>query len=273
MDLKTLKTTPPWDWPESAARVLLEAMSDRNLPDAERIVAAELAGDFTVADEQIAEVLLSVVGDRDESNALRSQAAISLGPALEYADTMGFDEDDDAPLSEEVYLGVQARLQELFDDDRVPDDVRRSVLEASVRGPLPWHTEAIERAYASDNPAWKLTAVFCMRYVRGFEPRILTCLDADNVDIRRQAVVAAGIWELDAAWSRIEEIIESGDEKPVVLAAIDAAAEIRPHDAEILLASLSDSDDTDIAAAAWEALATLDGPPTGRNSVPDELLN
>jgi len=272
MDLKTLKTTPPWDWPESAARVLLESLSDRSLPDADRIVAAELAGDFTVADEHIADVLLAVAADREESNALRAQSAISLGPALEYADTMGFD-DEDAPLSEEVYLRVQSRLRELYDDDRVPEDVRRSVLEASVRGPMPWHRDAIERAFASTSAAWKLTSVFCMRFIRGFEPRILACLDDGNVEIRRQAVIAAGTWELDAAWSKIEEIIESGDEKPVMMAAIDAAAEIRPRDAEILLSSLSDSDDTDIAAAAWEALATLDGPPTGRSSVPDELLN
>lgn len=272
MDLKALRNTPPWDWPDTAAEVLLETLSDRSLAQNERLAAAELVGDCTVIDERIAEVLLSVVGAHDESKALRVQAAVSLGPVLEYVDTMG-SEDEDALLSDKAYLGVQSRLRELHEDESVPDDVRRGVLEASARGPQVWHSAAIERAYTSDNLAWRLTAVFCMRFVQGFEPRILASLDDDNVEIRRQAVMAAGVWEIDAAWPIVEKILERNDDKEIVLAAIDAAAEIRPNEALDLLSSLAESDDTDIASSAWEALAMLDSPPTGKISVHDDLLN
>jgi hypothetical protein len=54
-------------------------------------------------------------------------------------------------------------------DASVPTDVRRRILEASVRAPQDWHRDAIRAAYASDDDVWRLTAVFCMRSVRGFE--------------------------------------------------------------------------------------------------------
>jgi hypothetical protein len=47
--------------------------------------------------------------------------------------------------------------------------VRRRVLEASVRAPQDWHQEAIREAYSSGDESWRLTAVFCMRFVRGFK--------------------------------------------------------------------------------------------------------
>ncbi len=272
MDVKTLRETPPWDWPESAASTLLAALLDRSLADSERLAAAELAGDATVADEQVAGVLLDLVADSRESEALRAQAAISLGPMIEYADTMG-GMDDDEVLSEDAYASVQSRLRALYEDDSIPDNVRRSVLEASVRGRLAWHPEAVEGAWKSDSEAWRLTATFCMRFVPGFEGRILSTLDDDNVEIRRQAILAAAAWETDAAWGFIEQILEGSEDKELVLAAIDAVAGIRPEEAEVLLAPLTESEDTDIASSAWEALSMLEGPETGQMSVYDELLN
>lgn len=272
MDLHTLKNLPPWDWPESAADVLLDAITDRSMPEADRLLAAELAGDTTVVDARIARQLLTVLEASDEPERLRAQAAISLGPALEYVDTMGGD-DEESPLHDEDFLEVQSRLRAAFDDPGVPVNVRRSVLEASVRAPQPWHQASIEAAYASQEPAWRLTAVFCMRYVKGFEARILASLDDEQPDIRRQAVLAAGEWELAAAWPAVEEILASGRDKELVLAAIEAAAGMDPNKAEPLLSVLTESGDTDIASSAWEALASMEGPPTGKMSVHDDLLN
>jgi hypothetical protein len=145
--------------------------------------------------------------------------------------------------------------------------VRQRILEASVRAPQAWHRAAIRAAYGSGDEAWRLTAVFCMRFVRGFEEQILEALASMNPDIHYEAVVAAGNWGLDAAWLPIAALVASRKtEKPLLLAAIEAAASIRPHEALEILDDLADSDDEDIAAAVDEAMAMAEG-----DSVEDDL--
>ena len=78
---------------------------------------------------------------------------------------------------------------------------------------------------------------------------------------------------MESAWSKLEDILEAGDDKGVVLAVIEAAPDIRPDDSEVLLGPLAESDDTDVASAAWEALAAIDGPPTGKVSLHEDLWN
>lgn len=46
MDLKTLLDTPPWDWPTDAGRMFRKILIDQRA-ESDRLVAAELAGDFT----------------------------------------------------------------------------------------------------------------------------------------------------------------------------------------------------------------------------------
>ena len=103
MDLKTLKDTPPWKWPEDTGKTLLGILGDQQV---------------------------------DESDQLRGKASISLGPALEHASTMGFEDADDLLISEEAFLEIQQSLRKLFfdalalagepaedeDDDRESDD-------------------------------------------------------------------------------------------------------------------------------------------------------
>jgi hypothetical protein len=55
------------------------------------------------------------------------------------------------------------------------------VLEASVRAPQDWHLDAIREAYSSTDEAWSLTAVFCMRFVRGFNEQILEALESSPI--------------------------------------------------------------------------------------------
>jgi hypothetical protein len=106
-----------------------------------------------------------------------------------------------------------------------------------------------------------------MRFVRGFEEQILEALASTNPDIHYEAVVAAGNWGLDAAWLPIAALVASRKtEKPLLLAAIEAAAGIRPHEALEILDDLADSDDEDIAAAVDEAMAMAEG-----DSVEDDL--
>ena len=82
MDLKSLKDTPPWDWPQDAGKKFLDTLRDDRAGETDRLLAAELAGDFTVIDEELVEALLSILQNRNAPAKLRGQAVISLGPVL-----------------------------------------------------------------------------------------------------------------------------------------------------------------------------------------------
>jgi hypothetical protein len=213
---------------------------------------------------------LNIVGSDEESAELRYRAVISLGPGLEDADTGDYDDPDDPPaLSEPFVQKMQQTLHNLYSDPEVPGDVRRAILEASVRHQQSWHADAIQSAYASADEEWQVTSVFCMRYVKGFEKQILEALKSSNQNIRYQAVNAAGNWEIDAAWPHIARLVTSPNtDKQMLLAAIEAAASIRPYETEII-EQLVDSDDEDISEAATEALSQA-GFATGTDSDDDE---
>ncbi len=261
MDLKTLKDTPPWDWPAGASKMLLGILGDDQAVQSDRLLAAELAGDFTVISDELVDALLSILRNGEEPENLRAKAALSLGPVLDHADTGGFD-DDSVPISEATFLGIQESFRKLHMDADVPKEVRRRILEASVRAPQDWHQDAIHTAYCSEDEAWKLTAVFSMRWVRGFDDQILEALKNADPEIHYQAVCAAGNWVLAAAWSHITTLVTSREtEKLLRLAAIDAVAGIRPQEAGTILVDLTDSDDEDIVEAVYEAMAMAEGPP------------
>ena len=267
MNLTILKDTPPWEWPEGTAATLLDILRGGRRSASDLLLAAELAGDFTVINAELVDALLSILRSGDKPEALRGRAAISLGPVLEHADTVGFEDADDLPITERSFHRIQESLHKLYMDADVPKEVRRRILEASVRAPQDWHPDAIRAAYASEDEVWRLTAVFCMQFVRGFDEQILEALDSRNPDIQYEAVVAAGNWEVDAAWPHVAALVTSMEtEKPLLLAAIAAAASIRPQEAFVLLDDLADSDDEDIADAVHEALAMAEG-----HSVDDEL--
>jgi len=260
MDLKILLDMPPWDWPPDAGRVFLEILTDRRAMASDRLIAAELAGDFTVINDDLAEALLAIVGNAGEPEKLRARAAISFGPALEQADIDEFEDPDSVPITEGMFHRIQDSLQKIYFDTTTPKEVRRRILEASVRAPEPWHQDAIEQAYSSGDREWMLTAVFAMRRVRGFDNQILAALEIPDPDIHYEAVRAAGTWELDAAWDHVVELLEDPDTpKPLLLAAIEAAGSIRPAESPMVLVDLADSEDEDIAEAADEAMMMAEG--------------
>lgn len=273
MDLKILTETPPWDWPEGVGKRLQEILQDRQAAESDRLVATELASDFTVIDDKLVDALLSVLGNSEESESLRATAAISLGPVLEYADMDGFESADDGPISEETFRRTQASLRELYLAAEVPKAVRRRILEAAVRAPEDWHQDAIRAAYTCGDEDWKLTAVFSMRWVRGFDDQILEALDNENDEIHYQAVCAAGNWAVGAAWSHVAGLIAGKEtDKALLLAAIDAVACMRPQEAVNILRALTGADDEDIVEAAYEAMA-MAGSPLGDEDEDDGLLH
>ncbi|MFZ0611025.1 MAG: HEAT repeat domain-containing protein [Desulfobacterales bacterium] len=262
MDLKSLYDIVPWEWPKNADKLILGVLRDDGADTSDRILAATLAGDSVIVNDELVDVLLSVLGNGAEADDLRGRAAISLGPALEYADTEWveeadtFDDPSAVPISEKTFRKVQETLHNIYLDAATPKNVRRRVLEAAVRAPQDWHETAIREAYSSADPDWKLTAVFCMRFVRGFDDAILESLTSKNEDIRYEAVCAAGNFEVDAAWPHITKIITSKKaDKRLLLAAIEATAGIRPDETLTVLYDLLNSEDEDIVDAVHEAMA------------------
>jgi hypothetical protein len=255
MDIKILQDTPPWEWPRDAGKTFQKVLIDHDADPSDRLVAAELAGDLVVMNDELASSLVAITRNADEPEPLRAEAAIALGAVLEQADTDGFEDPDDVPISERTFRNIQESFQKLYFDDSVPKLVRRRILEASVRAPEDWHQNAIGAAYSSGDRDWMLTAVFSMRYVRGFDKQIMEALKSGDADIHYEAVEAAGNWGVAAAWPHIAPLLSDPSiTKPLLLAAIGAVASIRPGEARDILEDLADSDDEEIAEAADEAI-------------------
>jgi hypothetical protein len=255
MDLKALQDTPPWDWPRDAGKKFQEILIDHQADKTDRLIAAELAGDLTVINDDLADALMAIIRSPGEPEQLRARAAIALGPVLEQAETDGFEDPDDVPISRRTFRNIQDLLQKLYFDNTIPKEVRRRILEASVRAPESWHQNAIRAAYSSGDNEWILTAVFSMRWVLGFDDQILEALKSADPDIHYEAIQAAGNWGLAAAWSHILALLrDAATPKSLLLAAIGAVASILPAEARSVLAHLADSDDEEIAEAVDEAI-------------------
>src|ERR1017187_2924682 len=119
MDLKTLRDTPPWEWPKGAGKMFLAILRDPQADAADRLLAAGLAGDFTVINDALAAALLSILGGAAEPEGLRARAAISLGPAIEQADIEEFEDPDAVPIGRKMFRTIKQSFRKLFlDSDR-----------------------------------------------------------------------------------------------------------------------------------------------------------
>ena len=260
MDLKTFQELAPWEWPSNAALFFQTVLLNKRAKESDRVIAAGLAGDWVAINDDLANILMEIVRNPGEPEELRAKAAVSLGPVLEGVDTMDFnDPDDEPPITEETFRKIQRLLQTVYQDGETPKYLRRRILEAAVRAPLDWQHEAIRRAYYSSDKEWLLTAVFCMQYIRGFDDEILESLNNPDPYIHRHAVLAAGNWELDAAWRHVVALAEDPEtDKDLLLGAIEAVSSIRPQEAGPVLMDLTDSDDEEIAEAAKDAMMMAD---------------
>jgi hypothetical protein len=260
MELKTLQDVPPWEWPRGIGHKFLTILRDRQAAASDRLLAAEFAGDLVVMNDPLAHALLTIVSSAAEPDELRAKAAISLGPVLEQADIDESEDPDAVPISEETFIKIRQSLKQAYLDSALSKLLRRRILEAAVRSRQEWQTAAIRTAWESGDPEWKLTAVFCMNYVRGFDKEILEALKSADPEVQLEAVRAAGTWEVDAAWLLVARILTTpGVNKNLLLTAIEASATIRPSEAGPLLVDLSHSEDEDIAEAADEAMSMAEG--------------
>lgn len=255
MNLKTLAEIPPWEWPDNAASVLEKTLRNKKAAEADRLLAVAMAGEIFVINDDLAHILLSILENTNESEKVRVMAVHSLGPVYEYVDMEGFDSKEDLPISKVMFNELGETLRRLYLDTKIPQRVRQAALEVSAQAPREWHEGAIRDVYSSGDDTWKLSAVLCMQYVSGFEEEILEALKSPNPEIRCEAVRAAGNWEMDEAWGPVQAILMSpGADRELLLAAIEAAACIRPEQAEKTLGHLLNTEDEEIEDAVSEAL-------------------
>lgn len=261
MNIQELNEIPPWEWGEDARDLIVNVLNDKNALIEDRITATEMASNEVVMKDDMADHLMAVIQDTTEPDELRGKAAISLGPALEYGDMMGFeDDDDDFFLKEEKFNRVREFLRDIFQDESLSKNLRRRVLEAAVRAPMEWQQEAVQTAYDLDDDEWRLTAVFCMAYVPGFNEQIMKSLDDGDPEIFYQAVCAAGDRDVKEAWPYVEPLLaQEGIDKYLLMAAIHAAGVINPEEAMEMLVEYSEHADEDIADTAQEAIMMAGG--------------
>jgi hypothetical protein len=90
-----LQGTPPWEWPRDAGKKFQKILIDRQANATDRLIAAELAGDLTVMNDELADALTAIIRRPEEPEQLRGAAAIALGPVLDQANTFEFEDPDD----------------------------------------------------------------------------------------------------------------------------------------------------------------------------------
>jgi len=271
MSIHDLPATPPWDWPPDADAEILAVLRNRDALTSERLLAAELAGDLIVMNDSLAELLLRILRSPDEPETLRAQAAISFGAALEEAHIEGYDDRDAPAVTRPMLEQAKEALRNTHQDPAIPKEVRRSALEASARAQEPWHAGAVQAAYHDGDQEWKLTAVFCMRFVQGFDAEIVEALESDDSDVLYEAVLAARDQGVPDAWPHVRALVlaaASGEallpddpdaERSLLVAAMHAVAVIRPLEASETLSGIIESDDEELSEAALEALDMVQG--------------
>lgn len=238
---------------------LLASLTD---PDEETRAAAleELAD---AMNDEIAHALLDVAGS-DAAEEVRADAILALGPVIEECGTdyhgeadFDFDPELGPPVSRETFASIVRRIRALYDDETQPTVIRRRALEVLVRDPQPWQSTAIRDRFTSADSDWRLTAIFAMGYVAGFEKTIAKTVRTAEGLLLIQAVRAAANMDVSAAASRIRELATSGEaDLDLRLAAIDALPHVDPDCIDVL-EDLTRSKKREIAEAAEYAVEEL----------------
>jgi hypothetical protein len=91
MDLKTLKDSLPWDWPESAGKMILDTLCDNQARKSDRLLAA-IDATVKIHPQEASEILSFLTNSDDEDIVEAVDEALTLaGHTLEDED---YDEDD-----------------------------------------------------------------------------------------------------------------------------------------------------------------------------------
>jgi hypothetical protein len=260
VSLGELRDRPAWEWPPDAAATMLAIVHGTESGIDDLLLAVELASEVVVMNDELAGALIEIVQAPSRPEQLRVEAALALGPMLEYATDGGYEPDglleEEPEVTPPTIERAQAVLHAAYLDAAAPLSVRRSALEASVRGDQDWHEAAVRDAWASADESWRATGLFCMQYLAGFDEEIVKALSSQDQRFLCLAVQVAGAWGLDQALPVLVSLLRSSETpRPLLLAAIEAAPRVNPDVALELLAPLVDHPDEEVASAAEGALA------------------
>ncbi len=229
-------------------------------------VRAEAIEELTLRmDDEVARAFLDVASS-DAEEGIRADTIVGLGPIIDEAG-LDFDDEDEQgfaldpelgpPISREMFETVVREVRGLYEDEGQPKLVRRRAFEVLVRDPQPWLAAEIRKHYASDDPEWKVSGIFGMGYVAGFDKEIAAAVSSESGKLLFEAVRAAGSMDVAGAAQRIRELVTSQTvDSDLRLIAIDALPNV-DRDSFDLLKRLSRSDDEEVAAAAEAALDEL----------------
>jgi hypothetical protein len=254
--LEVIAAQDIWERPERARALILEGL--RSSEEGVRWLAAGLAAD-DLDPELVSEIERLL--DHDPAERVRVQAVATLGSVFEQMgilDSWQGPEFDDAPMPLAQFRRIKGKLETLYRDVGVPEEIRRRALEALVRAPEGWHREAVRRAWSGDEPGWQVTAVRCMGHVEGFDAQILEALHGDSPDLKYAALAALFDAPLEESGDEVLRLATC-DQTPreLRLTAFDVLTILRPRGSLDALGSLLDSDDHEISEAAGEAFAEL----------------
>lgn len=220
-----------------------------NDADAEiRMKAIE--GLFECEDTSLITSLINIL-EQDESDRVQAAAAIALG---KFALLIELEK-----LHPTYKSKIEPVLLSITNDESRPVEVRRRALEAVAPLSLPEVKKAIKKAYESDEPRLKVSAVYAMG--RNCDPLwlpiLLKELGSPDAEMRYEASGACGeLGEMEAVPSLIELINDPDAE--VQLAAIQALGKIGGSEAKEALEECLSSTNETVSEAAEEALSELE---------------
>ncbi len=190
----------------------------------------------------------------DPAVEVRAEAVKSLGRFI-YAGEMGH-------TIEKYEPDVQQLLFEVFQTQEEALDVRRFALESLANCTHPELPGLIQQAYGSDDDSFRMSAVVAMGRscdMHRWEDNVLRELESHDVDMRREAVRAAGELQLSDAVPAIIRFLQEGDRGDQEVA-IWSLGEIGGKEVTRVLQSLADdaeeSGDEEFAALIDDALGS-----------------
>lgn len=266
--LDRLEHLPPWEWPQDASTTLGRALSNRSADIEDRLRAARLAALCATPDEALADALLAVFEAPEEPEELRVGVTPALSLLLTFAELERIGAEVGLPELdvglEELYTietveRIARALRDAYQDASASETLRQRSLAAACRWPDEWQDGAIAAAWSSDEPAWRRTAVSCMRLLPGFDEQVLQALAEQDPEFHALALLAAGEHELAEAWPHVEAVLEDPSaDRELLAAALQAAASLDPVAAQEHVDRHLDSDDELLAAAAEQAMEIME---------------
>jgi len=163
-------------------------------------------------------------------------------------------------IPEEEIASVQETLIDIWNDERLPVELRRRALEAISNGSHEMVPNAIREAYKSDDTLMTISALFAMgaSYDNQWEELVIKELDNDDAEIQYEAAKAAGALSITEAIPKLAELTTSGD-REILEVVISSLGEIGGNESlrflNILAEQAEEQEDEDLTEAIDEAIS------------------